>query len=381
MQTTPFQLNLPASIECGRGCSTGAAAAIRTRGQRVLLVHGSRAERANWLVDALTARDAALETMACPREPDLALVEAGVKAGRAQGVEVVVALGGGAAIDLAKALAGLIPAHGAVLDYLEVVGRGAALDATPLPWVALPTTAGTGAEVTANAVIGVPKAQRKVSLRDPRLLADLAFVDPALTDDSPAPVTLASGLDAMTQVIEPYISRQANRFTDLLCRDAVPRGLRALQALMQSESSTARDEMAWVSLCGGLALANAKLGAVHGLAGPLGGVLSAPHGAIAGALLPPVLHTNRALCQGESARRIDQVLDWIGEAFAVDRSHALEALAQWSRREGLPGLDAMGLRAADRGAIAEAATASSSMQGNPVTLSVSQLVEIMEAAA
>lgn len=381
MKSLPFRLNLPSAIEFGRGCANGAAAAIRSRGQRILLVHGGRSERAGWLVEAIAAEDVALETMACPREPDLALVEAGVKVGRAQGAEVVVALGGGAAIDLAKALAGLIPARGAVLDYLEVVGSGAALDATPLPWVALPTTAGTGAEATANAVIGVPEARRKVSLRDPRLLADLALVDPALTDDTPRSVTLASGLDAITQVIEPYISREANPFTDLLCQDAAPRGLRALQVLMESESSAARDGMAWVSLCGGLALANAKLGAVHGLAGPLGGVLSAPHGAIAGALLPPVLQANREVCQGESARRIDEALDWIGEAFDVDRPGALEALTHWSRRHGLPGLEAMGLRVADRRGIAEAATGSSSMRGNPVALSVSRLIEVMEAAA
>lgn len=381
MQPAAFRLNLPAAIEFGRGATNQTAAAVVAHGKRILVVHGAHQSRAQWLLDALAEAGGMTETMACPREPDVALVEQGASIGRAHQAEVVVGIGGGAVIDLAKALAGLIPAQGAVLDYLEVVGGGMALDAAPLPFVALPTTAGTGAEVTANAVIGVPAAQRKVSLRDPRLLANHAIVDPALTDQTPAAVTLASGLDAITQVIEPYISGQANQFTDLLCRDAAPRGLQALQTLMTTESAAARDEMAWVSLCGGLALANAKLGAVHGLAGPLGGVLSAPHGAIAGCLLPAVLAVNADACQGEAARRISEVQDWIGRAFGVERPDALAALAVWSRQHGLPGLEAMGLSAADRPKIAEAAMGSSSMKGNPVVLPVERLIEAMEAAA
>ncbi len=316
----------------------------------------------------------------CPREPDLPLVEAAIAQGRRFGVDAVIGLGGGAVIDLAKAVAGLIPASGEALDYLEVVGKGQRLEAQPLPMLAIPTTAGTGAEVTANAVIGVPEAKRKVSLRDPRLLANLAIIDPALTDNTPAAVTLASGLDAITQVIEPYISSQANAFTDLLCRDAIPRGLAAIQTLMQEENAVARDEMAYTSLCGGLALANAKLGAVHGLAGPLGGVSTAAHGAIAGVLLPWALTVNATAVSGVHAERVNAVRSWIADALAVPEPQAFSQLAQWSGNHGLPGLRDMGVDRDDLTPIAEAAQASSSMRGNPVVLSVSQLLEIMHMA-
>jgi len=261
-----------------------------------------------------------------------------------------------------------------------VVGKGERLDAEPLPFLAVPTTAGTGAEVTANAVIGVPEARRKVSLRDPRLLPDLAIVDPALTDSAPSSVTLASGLDAITQVIEPYISGYANAFTDLLCRDAIPKGLCAIQQLMREESQEARDQMAWTSLCSGLALANAKLGAVHGLAGPLGGVATVAHGEIAGVLLPWALAVNESACTGTAAERVGEVKVWIAKAFGVPEAKAFSHLAEWSRQQGLPGLRDMGVAEAELADIARAAQGSSSMRGNPVDLSVDQLVEIMHSA-
>ncbi len=246
----------------------------------------------------------------------MALIEAGVAAARAAGADVVVSLGGGAVIDAGKAIAALIPATRPMLDHLEVVGAGLPLDHAPLPFVAIPTTAGTGAEVTRNAVISVPEHRRKVSLRDPNMLPTLAIIDPALTDHTPRGITLASGLDAVTQVIEPYVCTRANPLTDALCRDAIPKGLAALIRLMQAEDANARDDLAWVSLCGGLALANAGLGVVHGLAGPLGGLSDAPHGAICGALLPHALSANRrAVTDASYAARLDQVLQWIADAF------------------------------------------------------------------
>ena len=251
--------------------------------------------------------------------------------------------------------------------------------------MAIPTTAGTGAEVTRNAVIGVPEARRKVSLRDARMLPALAIVDPALTDGCPRAVTLASGLDAVTQVIEPYVCTRANPLTDALCRDAIPRGLAALIRLMQAEDPQARDEMAWVSLCGGMALANAGLGAVHGLAGPLGGLTGAAHGAICGTLLPHVLVANRrAVTDRALAARLDQVGAWIGAAFGRADASVAEAaalLADWSRAAGLPGLDALGIDAAARKAAAQAAAASSSMRANPAPLSADDLDALMRAAA
>ncbi|MTD99013.1 iron-containing alcohol dehydrogenase [Paracoccus sp. YIM 132242] len=375
----PFAFATATEILFGRGQAGAAAARVADLGRRVLLVYGRDARRADWLADALTG---SVTRFAVPREPDVDLITDGIAA--AAGAEVVVALGGGAVIDAGKAIAALVPATRPMLDHLEVVGQGLPLDHPPLPFVAIPTTAGTGAEVTRNAVIGVPDHRRKVSLRDARMLPRLAIVDPALTDGCPRAVTLASGLDAITQVIEPYVCTRANPLTDALCRDAIPRGLAAIRRLMEAENADARDDMAWVSLCGGLALANAGLGAVHGLAGPLGGLTGVPHGAICGALLPHVLLANcRAATDPATTRRLDQIARWIGAAFDTPHAsmaEAARALADWSHRAGLPALSALGIGPEAQEAAAAAAASSSSMKANPAALTASDLRRIMEDA-
>ncbi|MGL4281070.1 MAG: iron-containing alcohol dehydrogenase [Albidovulum sp.] len=379
-----FSFMTATEVLFGRGQAAHAAARITALGKRVLLVHGASAARADWLHAALLAAGAEVSRLAVPHEPDMPLIEASVAHARDRRAEVIAALGGGAVIDAGKAIAALVPATRPMLDHLEVVGKGLPLDAAPLPFVALPTTAGTGAEVTRNAVIAVPDQRRKVSLRDPRMLPRLAIVDPALTDNCPRAVTLASGLDAITQVIEPYVSPRANALTDALCRDAIPRGLAALIRLMAAEDPAARDEMAWVSLSGGIALANAGLGAVHGLAGPLGGLTGAAHGAICGTLLPHVLVANRrAVTDPALAGRLDEVGRWIGAAFGADGADltaAADRLAGWSRKAGLPGLAQLGIAAQDRADAARAAAASSSMKANPAVLAEDVLAEIMAAA-
>lgn len=384
MTLPAFSFMTATEILFGRGQAAQAAGRVAGLGRRLLLVHGATAARAEWLLRALTDAGAEVRGFAVPHEPDMALIEAGLAHARAMRADVVVALGGGAVIDAGKAIAALVPAPRPVIDHLEVVGKGLPLDELPLPFVAMPTTAGTGAEVTRNAVISVPEERRKVSLRDPRMLPRLAIVDPALTDGCPRAVTLASGLDAITQVIEPYVSTRANALADALCRDAIPRGLAALIRLMEAEDKAARDEIAWVSLSGGIALANAGLGAVHGLAGPLGGLSNAAHGAICGALLPQVLVANRrAVTDPALAGRLDEVGRWIGAAFGTDRDDLTEAasrLARWSRAAGLPGLAELGISAGDRETAAGAAAASSSMKSNPALLSADVLADIMAAS-
>ena len=384
MMPAAFSFMTATEILFGRGQAGQAVTKIAALGPRVLLVHGRDASRADWLSDALDDAGTAVARFAVPGEPDMDLIAAGLNAARNHGAAAVVALGGGAVIDAGKAIAALVPATRPILDHLEVVGRGLPLDAAPLPFAALPTTAGTGAEVTRNAVIGVPEHRRKVSLRDARMLPRLAVVDPALTDVCPRAVTLASGLDALTQVIEPFTSTRANAMTDALCRDAIPQALPALLRLMRGEDSAARDTMAWVSLCGGLALANAGLGAVHGLAGPLGGLTGAAHGAICGALLPPVLRANRrAVSDPALARRLDQVGHWIGDAFGqpyATLDNACNLLADWSRQAGLKRLADLGIAADAQADAAEAAATSSSMKANPALLPTETLRAIMAEA-
>lgn len=213
------------------------------------------------------------------------------------------------------------------------------------------------------------------------MLPRLALVDPALTDTCPLEVTLASGLDAITQVIEPFLCTRANPLTDALCRDAIPRGLRALAGLIECEDPALRDEMAWVSLCGGLALANAGLGVVHGLAGPLGGLSAAAHGAICGALLPHALALNeRQATDPRVLARMAAIRGWISEVLGGTPDRAYDTLAGWSRDAGLPGLNAHGISEADRIAAARAAATSSSMKANPVPLAEEMLAEIMDQA-
>ena len=249
--------------------------------------------------------------------------------------------------------------------------------------MAIPTTAGTGAEVTKNAVIAVPDAGRKVSLRDQRMLPDLAIVDPALTDNAPREVTLASGLDALTQVVEPYLTPRANPLTDALCQAAIPMALRALQRLAAGEDPSARDDMCFVSLCGGMALANAGLGAVHGLAGVIGGRLGAPHGLICGRLLGPVLVENHQalLDEGAPVHRFAELGGWMSAAWEVSQAAPFGDLSVLLDRWEVPRLSQWMTQQTDLAAIAEEAAAASSMKANPCVLSQAALVRIMRAAA
>ncbi|WP_439525009.1 iron-containing alcohol dehydrogenase [Marivita sp.] len=378
---TPFAFATADMIRFGRGAAVQAVPALVALGARVLLVTGATAARAEWLKDALEGEGVVVTDFSVAHEPDVALIESGVAVARAAQIAAVIAIGGGAVVDAGKAIAALAPATRPMLDHLEVVGKGLPLDVAPLPFAALPTTAGTGAEVTKNAVISVPEAQRKVSLRDPRMLPTLAIVDPALTDNCPRGVTLASGLDAVTQVIEPYLSSKANPLTDAICRDAIPKGLVAIRRIMDGEDPDARDALAWVSLCGGLALANAGLGVVHGLAGPLGGLSNAAHGAICGALLPHGLRANAEAGDDPVLQaRIAEVQGWIAQAFGGAPGDAFETLHHWSRKAGLPGLDAQGISDATRAKAVKDAVSSSSMKANPVDLTEKQLLNLMERA-
>ncbi|SMO99709.1 iron-containing alcohol dehydrogenase [Paracoccus laeviglucosivorans] len=374
----PFAFALPGRVMFGRGEAQNAPALIRAFGPRGVVVHGANAERAAWLVDALRGQGAQVLTLACGAEPTLPMLQDALAQAKDFAPDWVAGLGGGAALDLGKALAGLIPAPGGIMDHLEVVGRGQPLIAAPLPYVAIPTTAGTGAEATRNAVIGLPDHGRKVSIRDERMLPRIAIVDPALTDHCPRAVTLASGLDALAQVIEPYISVKATPFTDALVRPLIAPGLDALVTLMRAEDAAARDRMAWTSLCGGIALANGGLGAVHGLAGVIGGVTPAAHGAICGVLLAPVLQMNDRLTR--HAPRLTELRQIVAQTFGCQGSDALDSLSDWARDAGLPGLEAQGLDFSQHRAVAEASLSSSSMKGNPVPPSVDDLVAVLAKA-
>jgi len=255
-----------------------------------------------------------------------------------------------------------------------------------VPCVAVPTTAGTGAEVTANAVLAVPSHRVKASLRSPLMIPRVALVDPLLTVSCPPSVTAASGLDALTQCLEPFVSIQATPLTDGLAREGLRRagtGLRAAYA--DGGDLAARADMALCSLLGGIALANAKLGAVHGLAGVIGGTADVPHGMACAALLAPVVEANVRMLRLDAAEpSASGVLDRYAEAARLLTGHpaaSIEDGLAWVRETltllNVPGLATFGLRVQDAGDIAAKALTSSSMKGNPVPLSHADLKALL----
>lgn len=250
-----FSFVSPQAIHFGRGQSQNVSAFAKKYGNSVLIVHGSSAARAEWLVTSCKDAGLTTTTLSCRNEPTLPDIEFALLQIRGVVPDVVIGLGGGSVIDFAKAMAALIQCKGPPSEYLEVIGSGHALEHDLIPIIALPTTAGTGAEVTKNSVISVPEHGLKVSLRDPRMVPTIAIVDPDLMQGAPRQIALAAGLDAVTQVIEPYLSTTANPMTDAICHAAIPVGLSVLRDLVENDATDAWDKMAWVSTCGGLALA------------------------------------------------------------------------------------------------------------------------------
>ena len=349
--------------------------------KRVVIVHGTLRTRVQSVIEQIRQTIDVVAQIEVHDEPSLPALKRHLQGFQGLVVDGLIAIGGGSVLDMTKALAGLIPAKHPVMTYLEVVGDGRALEQQPLPWIAIPTTAGTGSEMTKNAVIDIPDAQRKVSLRDSKLLPAIALVDPSFTDDTPKAVTLACGLDAVTQCIEPYLSNKRSFLTDSLVEPVIPRALQALHQLMSQETSEDRDTLAYTSMIGGVALANSGLGVVHGFAGPLGSVTGAAHGAICGALLPYGLKVNRHFADDPIViQRLDQIANWIIPIFGGMKANAFDTLAAWIADQGITGLASLGLKVADIRAVAAASQASSSMKANPVALPFEALVSVLEEA-
>jgi alcohol dehydrogenase class IV len=316
-------------------------------------------------------------------EPTVELARACVAAAREHGADVVAAVGGGSVLDLGKAAAMLLGNGGDPLDYLEVIGSGRKITQPCVPCVAVPTTAGTGAEVTANAVLASPAHGLKASLRSPLMIPRVALVDPELTVSCPPRVTAASGLDALTQCLEPFVSVRANPLTDGLAREGLRRAAAGLRAAYADGSDLgARADMAMCSLLGGIALANAKLGAVHGLAGVIGGTAEVPHGMACAALLAPVVEANvRALRSGRPGApaldRYTEAARLLTGSPAASIDDGLTWIRETVSQLAVPGLAAFGIGPQHVDDVAARAARSSSMQGNPVALTHSDLRAIV----
>jgi alcohol dehydrogenase class IV len=381
-----FEFATATRIIFGQGTIKELAPAARSFGERALVVVGESSGRAAGIIEQLNNEGMSVSEYHVSGEPTVAMVLEGLEQGRAQGCELVISLGGGSVIDSGKAIAGLMSNPGEIYDYLEVVGKGKQLTEPSAPYIAIPTTAGTGSEVTRNAVINVTDKKVKVSLRSAHLLPRQAIVDPELAYSLPPDRTASSGLDALTQLIEPFLTSAANPMTDSICREGMVRAARSLRrAYEHGDDPLAREDMALASLFGGMALANAKLGAVHGFAGPIGGMFPAPHGAICARLLPVVVETNLKAIQERDAQRpglerfteMSRLLTGDPDARAEDGIRWLHELCAALK---VPPLATYGITAGDLPEIIAQAKKASSMKGNPIELTDGELNRIMELA-
>lgn len=381
-----FEFTSVSRIVFGPGCLHEGIAAAAGYGKRVLLVTGLSNTLTMRIEADLRERNLDVQVFRVAHEPTVDLVERGVRLAQAVDAQVVLGFGGGSAIDTAKAIAGLATNPGPVLEYLEIVGSGNPIRNPALPLVAVPTTAGTGSEVTRNAVLAVPEQKVKVSLRSPLLVPRIAVVDPELTYSMPPSVTASTGMDALAQVIEPFVSLRANPLVDGFCREGIVRAGRSLlQAYLNGEDAKAREDMSFASLMGGLSLANGGLGAVHGFAAPLGGMYQAAHGVLCARLLGPVVRANyRALVARDPGHPSLAKYSEVGHLIMGTSDEPIEVLIErlddLCQEMKIPRLADLGVKSEDFEEIAVKAALASSMQTNPVKLEHQELLEVLSRA-
>jgi alcohol dehydrogenase class IV len=378
-----FEFATATRVLFGPGVVREVAPAAKEMGKRVLVVTGCPRERAAGLIEQIAAARVLCVPFAIQEEPSVETVRQGLALARAERCQLVIGIGGGSAIDVGKAIAALLANRGELMNYLEVIGKGKPLKRPAAPFIAVPTTAGTGSEVTRNAVLASPEHRVKVSLRSPLMLPRLAVVDPELTLGLPPAVTASTGLDALAQLIEPYVSNRANPLTDGFCLEGLPRVARSLRrAYQDGHDAQARQDMSLAALASGLALANAGLGVVHGFAGPLGGMFPAPHGAVVAALLAPGMEVNlralRARAPGsEALRRYESVSRLLTGQPDATAEEGVEWVAGLCRDLNIPPLGSFGVREEDVPELVEKAAKASSTKGNPIALTWEELREVV----
>jgi alcohol dehydrogenase class IV len=367
----------------GAGTSRQAGELARKAGRRALVVTGRDAGRAQFLLDLLRENGVEAAVFSVAGEPSIDSVVEGETLAYREQCDLVISLGGGSALDTGKAIAAMLTNPGDLLDYVEAIGAGKVLEEASAPFIAIPTTAGTGSEVTRNAVLASAEHRRKVSLRAATMLPSVAIVDPELTWRLPPATTAHTGMDALTQVIEPYVCARANPLTDGICVEGMQRAARSLRvAFEDGRQAAAREDMSVASLCGGLALSNAGLGAVHGFAGAIGGMSSAPHGAICAALLPHVMAMNLRAMRGreprhDSLRRYEEAGRLLTGRAAATAEDGVEWVRQLVRELGVLSLGRYGLKREEFADVIEKSSTAGSMKANPIALTVEEQQEIL----
>jgi alcohol dehydrogenase class IV len=353
-------------------------------GNKVLIISGSKSNRIAYLEKYLDPNKISFQKYYTSGEPTITSVKEGISKARDLKIDALIAIGGGSVIDTGKAISAMLTNSGELEDYLEVVGEGKSILNKAKPLIAIPTTAGTGSEVTRNAVIKVQSKKVKVSLRGRKIIPEIALIDPELTLDTPPEITASTGMDALSQVIEPYISKKENSFVDLFCEDAIRRASDYLfKAYKTGNDLSARENMCWVSLFGGIALANAGLGAVHGFAGVIGGAHDIPHGVICARLLPYVFETNfKALSKRQPSnpilKKFKKIARFLIQSDNGDVIDCVNWLEKLSDEMKIPHLGELGVNIKEFPEIIEKAQLSSSMKGNSIDLNTQELVRVLE---
>ena len=381
-----FEFATATRIVFGPGTRAEVGAIAAEFGRHALVVTGRRPQRADPLVALLKEHGVDATVFAVPGEPTTATVRDGVRTASGAGCDLVIGFGGGSALDAGKAIAMLLANGGDPLDYLEVIGQGKPITQASLPYIAMPTTAGTGSEVTRNAVLASPDHRVKASLRSPRMLPRVAVVDPELTLELPHDVTAGTGLDALTQLIEPYVCTRVNPVTDALCREGIARVARSLRRACESPSDLgAREDLSLASLFGGIALANAGLGAVHGFAAVIGGLFPAPHGSVCARLLAPTLEVNVAALRERgpgsyALARYDDVGRILTGRANAGAQDAVAWVDETCQALHIQTLAAWGMTPADVPGVVRQAAQASSMKANPIALDEDEMSEILDQA-
>jgi alcohol dehydrogenase class IV len=370
-------------IVFGTGSLSEIGSELKELGHSALLVIGANPERASKLVPILEDLKITTNLYQVIGEPTVKAIKEGIGMAMKTGCDMVIGIGGGSALDAGKAIAIMVNNENDLLDYLEVIGKNQAIKKPGLPYVAIPTTAGTGTEVTRNAVILAPEQRVKVSLRSQYMIPTLAVVDPTLSYSMSPETTASTGLDALTQLIEPFVCNKPNVFVDAFCREGILRISRSIKkAYKNGLDLEARLDMSLASLFSGIALANAKLGAVHGIAGPFGGMYSAPHGMICACLLPHIIQLNVELLRNknqdtQALERYKLISQWVTGNDRADLDEGIAWFYNLNKELNIPNLAMLGINENEIDLIVEKSMHSSSMKGNPVDLAYQDVYEVL----
>lgn len=378
-----FEFSTVSKIIFGPGSLASIDDIVSKYGSHILVISGAPDNVTNKLLDLLRFPSRVILLLKVDKEPTVDTIRAALDQAHRVSPEVIIGIGGGSTIDTSKVVSALLANPGDITDYLEVIGDNNPLLSPSLPLIVVPTTAGTGAEATRNAVVGSPIDRVKVSIRSPFILPRVALIDPQLTIPLPPYITAITGMDALTQLIEPFTSNSSNPFTDALCKEGIQRIANSFyKAYDQGTDLGAREDMSVAALFSGISLANAKLGAVHGFAGPIGGEIPAQHGAICATLLANVMEGNISALKSRSPEHpVLERYAMIGRLLCNDPCATAEDGIRWIRKfqthSGILSLSQLGLTEELIPRIVEKAQKASSMKGNPIPLNEEELRMIL----